>query len=349
MSSPGVTRTRIAVVAAHETDLGARLGALAHPLLVRRYDDLYADAAAIHRFDAAALFVVAHSVGDEEAGALRMVQALQADLSVVLVCDPDDEVQQRALASRIGAAILVTPFSSGQLAAVLDSAVASTPRPSAEALLDLARGISDEINNPLMFVDGHLQLLQRTLQDEAHRPGLEQVEMIREGLERIRRTMERVRLLAQAGDADTSRQPVDLGRLAHHLAASSLAVTAPTVPDSAVVRGDAELLAALLDHLGRVAAALLEAGGDARLQIAAGPGNVVITALVDARSLPTWQLPRTFEPYYLTRILRGTPHGLSLFLVQVIAQTHGGRAMARWTQSGELALEVELPRSHGAA
>jgi hypothetical protein len=71
--------------------------------------------------------------------------------------------------------------------------------------------------------------------------------------------------------------------------------------------------------------------------------TVRVRLLVDAGRLMAWQLPRTFEPYYLSRILQGTPHGLSLFLIQLIAHRHGGRALARWAERGELGLELELP------
>ena len=60
-------------------------------------------------------------------------------------------------------------------------------------------------------------------------------------------------------------------------------------------------------------------------------------------ALPAWRLPRTFEPYYFSRVLRGTPQGLSLFLVQAIARSHGGRALARWEPDGSVSLRIELP------
>jgi signal transduction histidine kinase len=341
MSIEAKPRARVAVVSAADTDLPARLGALAHPLLVRRFADLYADASSIHRFAPAALFLSSPDLGEEEIGALRLIHALLPDLGAVLVCDAAREVAVRELADRAGAATLAAPYTDGELAVVVDAATASAPHPSAEALLDLARGISDEINNPLMFVDGHLQLLQRSLQAPEQRRELEQVERVRDGLARIRGTMDRVRLLAQAGSAGGTPEPIDLGLLATALAGQMVSVSAPA---PAVVRGDRQLLTALVAQLARVAAALAEVGGAPHLEVRPSALSVALVALVDTRGLPQWQLPRTFEPYYLTRILRGTPHGLGLFLVQVVAQRHGGRATARWTNAGRLALEVELPR-----
>lgn len=358
MSSPGEAQTRVAVVSPLESHLVAQLATMAHPLVVRRFRDLYADATAICRFEATALFLIEPDLGDEEAGALRMISALLPELSVVIVSEEHREVEHRRIADRIGALILVRPFSQGQLADVLDRALRIPPGPTAAALLDLARGISDEVNNPLMFIGGHLQLLERSLEADGDDDALEHVRNLQAGLERIRRTMEKVRLLAQAGDAAGARGLVNLNDLARDAVERlpeqpTITFVACADPMAAEVVGDAQLLESMIEHLVDVAGALPATAAPAaeqaaQLTIVPGATSVVLRATVDARDLPAWQLPRTFDPYYLTRILRDTPHGLSLYLVQVIAQNHGGFAVSRWTQAGELALEVELPRGHSS-
>lgn len=335
----------------------AQLAAMAQPLVTRRFRDLYADADAICRFEPSALFLVADELEDQDAGALRMIRALVAELSVVVVSSDHREVQQRSLAQRIGAEVLTKPFSQGELADVLDRAIAGHGGASTAALLDLARGISDEVNNPLMFVGGHLQLLQRSVEalDDAH--ALDHAKNLSDGLERIRKTMEKVRLLADAGGASTARGLVNLYQLAGDVIARQSDGTAVSLdsspnPEESELLGDPQLLATLIEHLTSVAAALrANASTDdpARLSIQPSGEGVVLRATIDARDLPAWQLPRTFDPYYLTRILRETPHGLSLYLVRVIAQNHGGLAVARWTQGGELALEILMPRGPGRA
>jgi len=70
---------------------------------------------------------------------------------------------------------------------------------------------------------------------------------------------------------------------------------------------------------------------------------VRLRATIAGKGLQAWRLPRSFEPYYLNRILRGSPHGLSLFLTQTVVLAHGGQAMARRLPDGSICLDLLLP------
>ena len=75
-------------------------------------------------------------------------------------------------------------------------------------------------------------------------------------------------------------------------------------------------------------------GDGARIRIEAG-----------GLRLGDWQLPKAFDPYSLQRVLRGTPHGLSLFLAQTVVHAHGGAATARRRPDGTVLLDLLLPRA----
>ena len=64
---------------------------------------------------------------------------------------------------------------------------------------------------------------------------------------------------------------------------------------------------------------------------------------ITGAGLEDWRLPRTFEPYYLNRLLRGSSQGLSLFLVQTAVHGHRGQATARRLPDASLALDLSLP------
>ena len=341
-----MTQPRIAVVCALDSPLPARLAELAHRPVVQRYRDLYADADTIRHFDPAALFVSVPEVGPALGGALRMLQAVAPRLRVIRVAEPAQEVAARALVGESGAAVLVAPGTTQQLVELVEAALSSTGRRSAEALVEFARGISDEVNNPLLFLAGHLQLLARAVQHDPER--IEQVRLVQDGVQRITAAMDRVRLLAQAGMGSPARVAVDLSVLARTVAdrqdsRGTALLFSGAPPGTTMVLGDEDLLRAALEHLCQVGAALPEQERARRMAIEPAGATVRVRLLVDARRLMPWQLPRTFEPYYLSRILQGTPHGLSLFLIQLIAHRHGGRALARWAERGELGLELELP------
>lgn len=340
------SRQRVAVVASAAPQLMEQLAQAAPDLEVRSFGDLCGDADALLRYRPACLFAGSTGAG-EELGSLRMLMTLLPRTSFVLVCTAEHEVRVTEAAQRLDVAVLVAPCTQRQVTEMLELVSSPERRTSAEVLLDLARGLSDEINNPLMFTAGHLQLLEQGLRASSDEDALEHVQRIRDGLERITATMQKVRMMAGIAAPAASGEEVDLAPLAQAVAdrhaAGDRSVAPPVlVPAAALVRGDATLLEALVEHLCRVTANLEAEPGGGRVEIHNSGGRVALRAILDAKHLPAWQLPRSFDPYYMTRILRGTPHGLGLFLVQVIAHGHGGRAVARWSEPGELCLEVEL-------
>ncbi|MEY2980586.1 MAG: hypothetical protein RL562_813 [Planctomycetota bacterium] len=287
----------------------------------------------------------------EEVGALRVLRLALPSLRLVLLGPREREFELSALAERLRAQVLTRPFDRRAVAAALGHSDAGHGRPDPEAFLDLSKGISDEINNPLLFTVGHLQLLEALLDPDRDVEALEQLEAARRGLERIGATMDRIRTIGRARQLRDPTEPVDLLPLVGHGVARAEApardvrVFVPPDVDRVVVDGDPSLLESALAAFCGVAAALTAVAEDVSILVAT-PGEAA-RVRIEARGLRLgdWQLPRAFDPYSLQRVLRGTPHGLSLFLTQTVVHAHGGAATARRRPDGTVLLDVLLPRS----
>src|SRR5690606_23247906 len=156
------------------------------------------------------LFVDAKRLEAEQVGALRALARSIDGLRFVLVTDPDDEVALAPLAERLGACLLVRPLDRRRVAAVLSMVGAPPGHPGPDTFLDLAKGVSDELNNPLLFVLGHLQLLESLLDPQRDTEALEQLHAARRGLDRITTTMDRIRTLGRARALREPTERVDI-------------------------------------------------------------------------------------------------------------------------------------------
>ena len=328
---------------------------------VRAFRDLVADGEGLARLQPDVL-VLALADGDhgESIGALRLLQQLWPSLGTVLVTEPAHELALTPLANRVKARLVVHPDRPGQLAAAIEQALLGSDRPRADAFVDLAHGIADEINNPLQFVSGHLQLLRASLQTAEARDQRDQLASAQQGLVRIQATVERLRLLAQAANGPRPVARLDLRELAAEAAARPSAPSAaPTAPPPAPatagradvvvatgempVLGDRRQLAAALAALVAVADQFAAAGTTTQLAIEAVPGAVRLRCASTGPALRDWSLPHSFEPYYPARALRGQAPGLGLFLVQTVVLGHGGQARAQRRPDGSLQFDFLLP------
>lgn len=287
----------------------------------------------------------------EEVGALRVLRLALPNLRLVLLGPRDREFELSALAERLRAGVLTRPFDRRAVAAALGQTDPGDGRPDPEAFLDLSRGISDEINNPLLFTVGHLQLLEALLDPDRDTEALEQLDAARRGLDRIGATMDRIRTIGRARQLREPLEAVDLLPLvaaavaADTTSKTSVRVFSPPDVTSVLIEGDRALLAAALQAFCDVGKALAAVSEDVSILVAI-PGDGA-RVRIEARGLRLgdWQLPKAFDPYSLQRVLRGTPHGLSLFLAQTVAHAHGGAATARRRPDGTVLLDLLMPRS----
>ncbi len=338
--------TRIAVVGPVDDRLLGDLRQLPLRPEVRACRSLTIDTEALLHFQPEVLLLAFDDEPSEEVGALRVLRQLWPGVAVIVVVAPAHEIAIAPLAQKLHALLLVYPDTPGQLAAILEQARHGGDRPHADAFLDLARGVADEINNPLMFVSGYLQLLRAGLQGE-DRTRRDQVAAAMSGVARIEASVARLRLLTAAANGPRARGEVDLGAVLREQLAmaprSDGTATVAGADGAHVVRGDREQLTAGVAALLRFADELAAAGASAQLRVDGGEGSRRLQLLAGGPALAQWQLPSSFEPYSPRRALRGQSAGLGLFLVQTIVLGHRGQATVRRLGDGGLQFDFVLP------
>jgi signal transduction histidine kinase len=344
-------RDRIAAIGALDERLLAELRALPTRPEVRTFASLARDGGELLRYEPAIAVAALGADAPEDLGALRLLRQLWPALGVVLAGGAADETATTERAQRLGAQPLVWPAATGALAAAIEQARHGGGRPRAEAFVDLARGVADEVNNPLLFVAGHLQLLQACLRPE-DADARAQVDAALAGTARIAASVERLQGLAQAAAGPRHAGEVDLASLLR-AALANRPRTADNAraepPDAAhLVHGDRAQLAAAVAALLAFADELAAAEATAAIELAALPDACRLRLVAHGGLLGHWQLPRSFEPYAPTRALRGQNPGLGLSLVQAVVLGHGGQAQARRLADGGLQFDFVLPRRPAA-
>jgi signal transduction histidine kinase len=336
---------RIAVVGAVDDRLVGDLKQLPLRPDLRVCRSLLTDSDALLQFQPDVLVVALTASDAEEIGALRLLRQLWPTLGVLVVSDVAHEVAQAGLAQKLRALLLVHPDTPGQLAALVEQARLGSDRPRADTFVDLARGVADEINNPLMFVSGHLQLLRANLQ-APEQDRRDQISAALDGLQRIATAIERLRMVSQAASGPRSRDDVDLA------AALREATAMPRGSEHAklavddgvhVVRGEREQLVAAVAAIVRFADDLAAAGATTELALTAMPSARRLRVSAAGNAVASWHLPHSFEPFYPSRALRGLSAGLGVFLAQTIVLAHRGQATARRLQNGTIEVDFVLP------
>lgn len=342
---------RIAVVGSVDEKLVGDLRQLPMRPEVRPLASLVADTEALMRLQPDMLLVQFDDDPGEDIGAVRLLQRMWPALQVAVVTTSGKELTIAPIATRLSARLIIYPDTPGQLAAVLEQMLHGGDRPRPELFVDLAHGLSDEINNPLMFVSGHLQLLRASLAgggNESHRG---QVDAALEGIERIQTAVERLRLLSEAANGPTRREAVDLTALiaqavaGRQTDAEAASINTPAGPQ--LVDGDREQLELAVTAIVHFADELAQSVSQSQLQLSDDDGVLRLRVVARGQGLATWQLPKTFEPFYPQRLLRGQSHGLGLFLAQTVILGHRGQATVRRLQDGALQLDFLLPKTPG--
>lgn len=333
---------RIALVGPTASGLAEVVRQLPTQPEVRSFESLFADANALRSYQPDVLLLADAQDSAELLGAVRLLRQLCPGLAVVLAGAADRELGLAPLANLLAAPFLALPATPGQVAAAIELARGGGDRPHAELFLDLAHGIADEINNPLMFASGHLQLLRDGLAP-AERDRRDQIDATLAGLRRIQESVDRLRLLTEAAHGPRQPVTVDLVPLFAAPAAAGGNATVNGPRCSLLVAGEPEHLAAAAQALQRLLHSLRQASFTAELVLEAHGSSIRLRLLVNGPGLAQWRLPLSFEPYYPNRFLRGRGHGLDLFLVQTVVLAHRGQASARRRPDGSLQIEFALP------
>ena len=345
---------KIALIGSDAT-LVNRLRHLPQQPIVEVWSDLYSSVDRLGEFVPDVLVLAGEQLGDEEFGALRLLRSMREDLMVVVIIPHESEVHLSEKLQRTGGRVLLSPFEDRDLAACLSRATAHPDQPDPNVFVDLARGLADEINNPLLFAKGYLQLLEDRLQDRNDATIREHLATIARGLSRVAHSVEKLELLHRASRVrpdDLVPTPLtpalsDALRLS---AGPDQGTVELDVPDSAIgtsVLAEPGLLNEALAHFSAVARELAKISSSAIVEVHELPAAAKIRLDLADCNLSAWQLPRTFDPYYLSRVQRGSSHGLALFLVQTIVHALGGQATAQRIAEGPglVRFEILLPRA----
>lgn len=341
--------TRVAVVGPNADALAEGLRRLPLRPEVRCFVSLCEAGDALQRLQPQVLFADAGRDSAEEIGALRVLKQLWPELVVILTTAAESELRHAALAERLGARLLLLPCSQAQLATALDQANLGTQAPRAEEFRDLAHGIADEINNPLLFVSGHLQLLVADLDAAKLANETEQAKLALTGLQSISVVVDRLRVIADAANGQKRRERVALAPLlqqamsARRLIAEQAQVKLADAPCE--VDGDPEQLAAALHAAVEFADALARGGSSVELTLRSHARAVSLTLRASGPGMADWRLPQSFQPYYPHRMLQGYGHGLHLFLLQAVVHGHRGQARAERKAQHVVVIEYLLNKA----
>lgn len=341
----------VGLVGRGESTLLADLRALPGRPEVRSFGPLFEQTSALLAFEPDTVFVCASSDDrpDELAGGLLLLRGIRPACALVLVVDKVREVAWSPVCARIGAQLLCEPCTPAQLLAAFDHALSGGDRPRAEVFLDLVHGIADEINNPLMFLMGHLQLLQLQMPAEKSGEAMEQIAAALAGAQRVHETVERMRRIEKAAAGPRRSEPFDIAAemgkqlLETRGKGEPLALVRDPADASFSIPGDAEILRPALAGFAALAHEFRDEGAESHVVVTRLEGSVRMRLSLRGHSITEWNLPRTYEPYYLSRVLRGSSQGLALFHLQAAAHGHRGRATARRLPDATVAVDVEFP------
>ena len=228
------------------------------------------------------------------------------------------------------------------------------------ALGRLSAGVAHEINNPLSYVAGNLDLATEMLQPERGNIGTSEwvrdlreiIDDASEGAHRIARILVDLRALAEPGPIDP--EPTELEevvRRACRLAASHLesrAVLVCEIEPLPPVWGTSSGLGQVVLNLVVNAAQAIEPGDPdrhrVRLSARAAGDEVVLEVSDTGAGIAAEVLPHVFDPFYTTRGPRGGT-GLGLSICHRIVSAFGGRISAQGRAGAGSTFRVVLRRA----
>ena len=216
----------------------------------------------------------------------------------------------------------------------------------------LAAGVAHEINNPLTYVMGNLELLIRSLERVDPRLATYAAEA-EDGARRIRDVVRDLSALSQASEG--ARTPTRLHdvlesciRILRHEIDHRATLVLDLDPDLPTIVSDPSRLGQVVLNLLANAAQAIPAG-DAlhqRIEICtrrAGDDQVEVTVADPGPGIPPEVLARVFEPFVTTKSARGGT-GLGLYISNSIVTALGGELSVA-TEPGQGArITVRLPR-----
>ena len=216
----------------------------------------------------------------------------------------------------------------------------------------LAAGVAHEINNPLTYMIGSLELIACSLDFGRPKPSAlpSLVRDARDGAERVRSIVRDLKAFSRVEEAGATQVDVQ-GPLeaAIAMARNEVRHRAKLVVDIApglrVVGSDGKLAQLFLNLLVNAAQAL-EPGAASRNEIAVSARSNGDRVIVEVRDtgvgIPPEVLPRIFEPFFTTKAV-GSGTGLGLSVCHAIATGLGGSIVAESELGRGTLMRVSLP------
>lgn len=210
--------------------------------------------------------------------------------------------------------------------------------------------VSHDLRAPLTVLTGYLDLLQAPLDPAVHERALGEA---RRQAERMAMLLEDLLSATHAEElfAPKTLLPVPLAELAEDVA-RSLAPTAPSAKlttrcdDDGVVLGEEKRLRQALVNLVTNAVKYSPRDSEVRIVVECDSDHVRLAVEDDGPGIPVQDRRRVFDRFTrLTTEGENKPGmGLGLYIVRLIAESHGGSVRAEEAPGGGARLVLELPR-----
>jgi signal transduction histidine kinase len=211
----------------------------------------------------------------------------------------------------------------------------------------LSASVAHELNTPLAVLNGSIEKLIETTDDQPTLDRLARMQRVAKRLQRISESLvDFSRVRNQQMGPVTLRPLIDeaWGLVAIDDKAAAVEFS-NRVPADASVVGNPDRLMQVFVNLLRNALNAVEAGaGKIDVRSRCGPRGVTISVEDNGRGIPADVLPDIFDAFVTTRLdARGT--GLGLTVAEGIVTQHGGTISAANRAEGGARLEITLPEA----